>query len=236
MRILMQTTDRAMERSYLMAAAEMKAHRLCVLHGEAQTLERAFRDPFDALIVDDRDGQAAQLFDRRAFFPDNRFLLFDALPAVLSNAVTYCFFRSTPPETVLNRIVSFPAGSPPKPERDAAVSRFLQRVGVPVHLTGFYLLKEAIRMILAADHPTDIRVGDELYAALSALSGMQRSAVEHAIRHAIGAAWLRADLELLESVFGYTVRSDRAVPSNAAFLFTAAERIRLENRGGNDGI
>ena len=226
MRILLQTTDEATEQAYLSAANGQKEHRLCVLHGEAQTLERAFREPFDALIVD-----GGELDVRRRFFPDNRILLFETVPDTFPTEITYAFYRATPPETVLERVASFPASVAHKTGTDAAVSRFLQRVGVPVHLSGFYLLKQSIRMILSAARPTEIRVTRDLYAALSETLHIPPSGVEHAIRHAIGAAWLRADVELLESVFGYTVSSERAMPSNAAFLFTAAERIRLENKG-----
>ena len=231
MRILMQTNDEATEQSYLCAAREIKEHTICILHGEAQTLERAFREPFDALIIDDRSGTSGRTNVHRTFFPDNLILLFDTFPDSFSTDITYAFYRSTPPKTVLKRVVSFPPARSHGIGTDAAISRFLQRMGVPVHLTGFYLLKESIRLILTLERPTEIRVTRDLYAALAALTRLPPSGVEHAIRHAIGAAWLRADVNLLESVFGYTVSSERAMPSNAAFLFTAAERIRLENKG-----
>lgn len=229
MRILMQTTDEATERSYLSAADELTGLDLCVLHGEAQTLERAFREPFDALIVDEGNGEGDGQRIDRVYFPDNRILLFDTAPRAIPSEITYAFYRSTPPKNVLGRIGTFPQGGAHKTGTDAAVSRFLQRVGVPVHLGGFCLLKDSIRLILTCKHPTDLRITRDLYAALSETRKIPPSGIEHAIRHAIGAAWLRADVELLESVFGYTVSSERAMPSNAAFLFTAAERIRLES-------
>ncbi len=229
MRILMQTTDEATERSYLSAADELNGLDLCVLHDEAQALERAFREPFDALIVDEESEASDTPGTDRVFYPDNRILLFDTAPHAIPSEITYAFYRSTPPKTVLGRIGTFPAGGVHRTGTDAAISRFLQRVGVPVHLNGFYLLKDSIRLILTCKRPTDLRITRDLYAALSETLRIPSSGIEHAIRHAIGAAWLRADVELLESVFGYTVSSERAMPSNAAFLFTAAERIRLES-------
>lgn len=229
MRILMQTNDETTERSYRSAADKLVGFELCVLHGEAQTLERAFREPFDALIVDEESGESGRHGVDRVFYPDNRVLLFDTAPRTIPGEITYAFYRSTPPETVLGRIGMFPPGGKHRTGTDAVISRFLQRVGVPVHLGGFCLLKDSIRLILTCKRPTDLRVTRDLYAALSETHRMPASGIEHAIRHAIGAAWLRADVELLESVFGYTVSSERAMPSNAAFLFTAAERIRLES-------
>ncbi len=231
MRILMQTTDAETEKNYRQAANALNRQRLCVLHSEAQSMERLFRDPFDVWIVDDADRQVGWLRMREEQKRLNLVLLFrePARISRLPDTVTYGFARSYEPIEVLRRIDTFPAGKGLRENTETQISRLLQEIGVPVHLKGFGLLKEAIRLLLAIDRPTEVRMMEDVYAALAESQHMPVSLIEHAMRHAIETAWLRADIGELEAAFGYTVNPERAAPSNAGFLFLLADRIRIRN-------
>lgn len=227
MRILMMTANRDLKRRYASAAGDTKG--LSTVQNEAQALERLYRDPFDALLID-----AAQRFDALSanayLCPDNLFLLLPARTAQpMPPSVVAAFLPSCTPETVLERIGTLSVPGRRKPYPNACViSAVLSEAGVPTHLFGFPLLKDAMQMILAHGCPTEIRMQTDIYERLSARAKRSVSVVEHAMRHAIDAAWLRADARVLERLFGYTVSADRATPSNEAFLFQLCEHIRTQ--------
>jgi two-component system response regulator (stage 0 sporulation protein A) len=108
----------------------------------------------------------------------------------------------------------------------------LQQTGFPVSLSGFDYMKEAIRLILTQKQATNVRSVNDLYEILAAEMCVSTSAAEHAVRHAIDTAWLLADPDTLDKLFGETVQSERAAPSNAAFLFRAADCIGLDQKRG----
>lgn len=117
---------------------------------------------------------------------------------------------------------------------DRLASDLLLRVGVPPHLQGFPMLREAIKLIALVDAPTKLRMMDDIYATLSDWFEVSVSVAEHAMRHAIETCWMRADLDVLEGLFGYTVMANKATPSNSAFLFMVADRIRVSLAAAQD--
>ena len=233
MRIIMKTGDRKTARAYTDAAEQTGILRLCTFKSTAQVLERLFRGPFDALLSDDPSDMLPKIRKCRVLWPEYSFLLLEKPieTVYLPQTLTFCFSKDSDPKDVLLRISRFPKGTVQKPDADATISRFLQKAGVPVCLSGFAYMKTALRLLLAQRSPTDINTMNDIYEILSAVTGTGASVAEHAIRHAIDAAWMRADTVTLENLFGYTVRSDRGTPSNAAFLFRAADYIRIKEDG-----
>ena len=47
------------------------------------------------------------------------------------------------------------------------------------------------------------------------------------MRHAIECAWMRADINTIQTFFGYTVEAHRDTPSNSAFIHMVADRVRM---------
>ena len=234
MRILLQTQDPITESRFLHAAQTQQKRQISVLHSEAQVLERLFRDPFDALIADAQEGRSDLAEVYAPFCPKNLFLLLPAPPmeAPLPTAVVCGFLHACAADTVLKRVEMLSGRAErPKPQEQTLVSKALQHIGVPVHLKGFPLLKEAIRLSLHLTQPTALRMTEDIYELLAEGTGTNVSIVEHAIRHAIEAAWLRADARVVERMFGYTVSEERVTPSNAAFLFQMREHILLLQNG-----
>ena len=227
MRVLLLTGDRKTAQAYTYAAEQTETIRLCTLKTTAQILERLFRDPFDALLSDDATVLLSEIRRIPVLWPGHTFLLTDrSIDTPLPDSLTFCFSKDSEPKDVLMRIGSFPKITTDNYNPETTVSRFLQHAGVPVSLSGFDHLRIALRLMLRQNGLHEGTV-NELYAVLSVLSGVSASVAEHAIRQAIDAAWIRADTSTLEKWFGYTVRSDRGAPSNAAFLFRAADHIRL---------
>lgn len=234
MRILIQTEDPDTEYRFLKAAQARCERQICVLHNEAQVMERLFRDPFDALIADMPNGWTGMPDAFAPLCPKNLFLLLTEpiRTAPLPAEVICGFLSACEAGSVLDRVELLSSmGGRRQIGEQVLISAALQRVGVPVHLKGFPLLKEAIRLMLYLDRPTALRMTEDVYELLANDMDMNVSIVEHAMRHAIEAAWLRADARVLERMFGYTVSADRATPSNAAFLFQMREHIRLKQRG-----
>lgn len=234
MRIMLLTADRETTRNYRNAAERIEGLRLCAVKQAAQALEWLFREPFDALLSDDFHVFHPRIRACPVLWPDSVCLLRrDTMPNnILPKEMTFCFSIDSDPEQVLQRMASFPCERPKQKNTDVLISHLLQQVGVPVSMTGFPCMCDAIRILLSLDRVTDVELLRNIYEAVGVKLRISASAAEHAVRQAIGAAWIRADTRFLEQLFGDTVDAERAAPSNAAFLFRAADHIKLQNGGG----
>jgi len=56
------------------------------------------------------------------------------------------------------------------------------------------------------------------------------SRVERAIRHAIGVAWNRGNMDMLNRIFGSTVKAEQSRPTNAEFMAMIADKIRMDRK------
>lgn len=153
----------------------------------------------------------------------------------LADKTTYCFLRPVSPSHIAEIIValaevrtnfehfnrfSFYASA------DSLISRSLVTLGVPPHLLGYHALREAIKLVLFTQDATRLSTMKDIYPAVSTICGCTTSQAEHAMRHAIDTAWMRAPLSTLQSWFGYTTPAHRSTPSNSAFIHTVASKVR----------
>lgn len=235
MRIMLLTNDRKTLSRYRSAAEELGQTRLIAVKSVTDALERLFREPYDALLSDNLAFFHPRILRSPVLWPDTVCLLFrEPLKVVrLPEKLTFCFSEDSEPKTVLRRIGSFPAKRGIQVDQEVLISRFLQQAGVPVSLIGFDCMREAIRIILSMDSMTEPAALYDIYTVVAKLLKISVSVTEHAIRHAINAAWIRADAVTLERVFGYTIDAERATPSNAAFLFRAADHIKIHQGEGD---
>ena len=230
MRIMLLTDDRNTEKLYAEAAERERTIRLSIQRKPAGMLEQLFREPFDALLSDDPCVLFPPIRTCRILWPNQIFLLLKrpvAADTEWPESLTFCFREGSEPKEVLLCIKRFPGGYSTPDDPEIVISGFLQKIGVPVSLAGFDYLKESIRLIVSQKHAVDVRSIGDLYGIVAEEMRTSVYAAEHAMRQAIDAAWIRADMNLLERIFGYTICSDRSAPSNAAFLFRAADQIRL---------
>ena len=115
------------------------------------------------------------------------------------------------------------------------ITNLIHEVGVPAHIKGYQYLRDAITLVVNnMDYLS--AVTKELYPAIAKMNNTTPSRVERAIRHAIEIAWNRGKLETLDSLFGYTVKTDKGKPTNSEFIAIIADKLRLERKSGIKGI
>ena len=67
-----------------------------------------------------------------------------------------------------------------------------------------------------------------LYPSVAQKFSTTSSRVERAIRHAIEIAWDRGDVDMLNTLFGYTVHTTRGKPTNSEFIALISDNLRLK--------
>ena len=72
------------------------------------------------------------------------------------------------------------------------------------------------------------QITKQLYPDLAKKHKTTPSRVERAIRHAIEVAWNRGQIDMIESIFGYTINANKGKPTNSEFIAMIADKLRLE--------
>ena len=119
-----------------------------------------------------------------------------------------------------------------KNDLEAAVTNIIHEVGVPAHIKGYQFLREAIIMSVKNVEMIN-QVTKLLYPDIANKYGTTPSRVERAIRHAIEVAWNRGNTEAIDDIFGYTVSSSKAKPTNSEFIAMISDKLRLEHKMRN---
>ncbi|HHY91993.1 MAG TPA: sporulation transcription factor Spo0A [Firmicutes bacterium] len=141
-------------------------------------------------------------------------------------------------EVLVNRIRQL-AGTVPRPtlrslpvkgrSLDLEVTNIIHQIGVPAHIKGYLYLREAILMVI---NEVDLlgAITKELYPLIAEKYNTTPSRVERAIRHAIEVAWSRGNVEIINSLFGYTIDVNRGKPTNSEFIAMIADKLRVESK------
>ncbi len=108
-----------------------------------------------------------------------------------------------------------------------SITKLLHELGVPSHIKGYTFIREGITLIYN-DPNLSSAITKELYPIIAKKYDTTSSRVERAIRHAIEVSWNRANWELMEEVFGYSVDIDKAKATNSEFIVTLADKLRLD--------
>ena len=108
-----------------------------------------------------------------------------------------------------------------------SITKLLHELGVPSHIKGYTFIREGINLIYN-DPSLSSAITKELYPIIAKKYDTTPSRVERAIRHAIEVSWNRANWELMEEVFGYSVDIDKAKATNSEFMVTLADKLRIE--------
>jgi len=132
-------------------------------------------------------------------------------------------------DRVMLPIQTAAASSPKKHDLDVRITNIIHEIGVPAHIKGYLYLREAIAMVY---HNVELlgSITKELYPSIARKFNTTPSRVERAIRHAIEVAWARGNVELISSLFGYTVNVAKAKPTNSEFIAMVADRLRIEQK------
>ena len=108
-----------------------------------------------------------------------------------------------------------------------SITKLLHELGVPSHIKGYTFIKEGINLVYN-DPNLSSAITKELYPIIAKKYDTTPSRVERAIRHAIEVSWNRANWELMEEIFGYSVDIDKAKATNSEFIVTLADKLRIE--------
>ena len=109
------------------------------------------------------------------------------------------------------------------------VTDIIHEVGVPAHIKGYQYLRDAI--IMAIEEPEMLNsITKILYPTIAKRNQTTPSRVERAIRHAIEVAWSRGNMDIIHSLFSYTVSTGKGKPTNSEFIALIADKIRLQNK------
>lgn len=106
------------------------------------------------------------------------------------------------------------------------VTDIIHQIGIPAHIKGYHYLREAI-MLAIQDNDMLESVTKMLYPAVARRFDTSPSRVERAIRHAIETAWDRGDVDVLNSMFGYTINGGKGKPTNSEFIALITDNLRL---------
>lgn len=119
---------------------------------------------------------------------------------------------------------------------ETQVTNLLSQIGMIRNIKGFNFVRQAI--ILAVQNPKIMEsVTKELYPVIAKSNSTTASRVERAIRHAIEVAYDRGNINILDSLFGYSITSDKGKATNSEFIALLADHIRLQIKegGGSNG-
>ncbi len=101
-------------------------------------------------------------------------------------------------------------------------------LGMPSHLKGYQYLKTALEICL--ENPDELDgITKRLYPTIARKFGTTADKVEHAIRHAVEAAWKRGDERMQKRVFGYSFTEGRR-PTNMEFIVRLEEWLVRNSR------
>lgn len=110
---------------------------------------------------------------------------------------------------------------------EAIVTSVIHEIGVPAHIKGYHYLREAITLCIQ-DKEFINSITKLLYPTVARSYQTTSSRVERAIRHAIEVAWNRGREEILNSIFGYTIDTNKGKPTNGEFIAMISDSIRLK--------
>ncbi len=112
---------------------------------------------------------------------------------------------------------------------DVEVTNIIREIGIPAHIKGYQYLRDAIMMI-ANEIELLGAVTKVLYPMIADKYSTTPSRVERAIRHAIEVAWNRGNMDMINRIFGYTVKLEKGKPTNSEFMAMIADKLRMEMR------
>lgn len=101
----------------------------------------------------------------------------------------------------------------------------LRDTGIPANMLGYQYLKKALQ--IAVQNPKAIlRATEKVFLPVAEDFGVKHTNIQSAISRAIKTGWDRADLDTLQSYFGYTVSNAKMFPTATEYIATVSERIR----------
>lgn len=155
---------------------------------------------------------------------------------VMDSGASYFMVKPFEPQAIVNKILSLnnfrngnvkATGKTDLVNIEFVVTDIIHQIGIPAHIKGYHYLRTAI-LLSVNDSEMINCVTKLLYPTVAKKYNTTSSRVERAIRHAIEIAWDRGDVDVLNSIFGYTVHNTRGKPTNSEFVALIADKLRLQ--------
>lgn len=110
--------------------------------------------------------------------------------------------------------------------QEAIITELLHNLGIPSHIRGYQYIKEGILIVYRSGNLISY-ITKDVYPEIARKFDTTPTRVERAIRHAIEVSWNRGDINLMEEIFGNSLNVNRDKPTNAEYLTTIADRLKL---------
>lgn len=97
------------------------------------------------------------------------------------------------------------------------IQDLLLKIGFPQHVYGYNYIIYALELIFL--NPEILHhITKELYPEVAKHFGSTPARVERAIRTSIQITWLYGNMQMINTIFGHTIRPDKGVPTNTQLL------------------
>lgn len=195
------------------------------------------------LDLDDEDQILSLLQQIRSEYPACRVVLItphdkgDWLREVSERGASFCLMRPFELQNLLKRIIQVARPVSHQAERrlsqrrrlayEKEVSKILLALGVPSHFKGYAYLKTAVALAVE-DNSILHHITSRLYPEVADAHGVTPAHVERSIRHAIEVTWMRGNMDLIHSLFAYSINQDKGKPTNGLFIARLADHLRLQ--------
>ena len=107
------------------------------------------------------------------------------------------------------------------------ITKMMLELGMPVHLSGYHYLREAVRMSME-DMELVGSVTKLLYPEIAKVFHTESEKVERAIRSVIEVGWERGNADYYDVIFGYSRKHGSGRPTNSEFIVAMADLARME--------
>ncbi len=105
------------------------------------------------------------------------------------------------------------------------ITAVLLTVGITPNVKGFFLLREAI-CIVVEDENRVRHLCASLYPAVAEKYHDKSTCVERGIRHAIDMAYNKGKISRINDIFGIHIYDEYEKPTNSEFIAIVADRVR----------
>ena len=112
--------------------------------------------------------------------------------------------------------------------QEAIITNLLHNLGIPSHVRGYQYIKDGIEIVYRNRNNVTY-ITKDVYPEIAKKYDTTPTRVERAIRHAIEISWSRGDISLMESVFGNSLDINRDKPTNAEYITTLADKLKVDN-------
>lgn len=102
----------------------------------------------------------------------------------------------------------------------------IRQLGIPAHIKGYRYLKYAL-ILCVKNSEMITSVTKLLYPAVAAKFNTTPSCVDSNIRRAIDNVWNKGNMVTLSQYFGRTVFTRKRKPTNAEFIASISEMLRI---------